>query len=123
MLDRDDVEQFARDRDDQLRWSVSSEAGGIVVALEGEMDLANADALSRALTAVLEARPSKVTVDLAKLSFLDSSGVRCLVIALQAASAVGSEFVVRRPSGAVLRVLAITGTDALLLAQPSAGGR
>jgi anti-sigma B factor antagonist len=117
------VEQCGRDRDEQLRWAVSSGPDGVVVALEGEMDLANADALGRALTAVLEARPSKVTVDLAKLSFLDSSGVRCLVIALQEASAVGSKLVVRRPRGAALRVLEITGTDALLLEAATADGR
>jgi anti-sigma B factor antagonist len=101
--------------DEHLKWSVTSARNEVVVALEGEMDMANADALGRALTAVLEARASKVTVDLESLSFLDSSGIRCLVIASQQASAVGSKFVVRRPGRAVLRVLQLTGTDTLLL--------
>jgi anti-sigma B factor antagonist len=101
--------------DEHLKWSVTSAPNEVVVALEGEMDMANADALGRALTAVVEARPSKVTVDLADLSFLDSSGIRCLVIAAQQASAVGSELVVRQPSRAVLRVLQLTGTDTLLM--------
>ena len=101
--------------DEHLRWFVTSALDEVVVALEGEMDLANADALGRALTAVLETRPSKVTVDLENLSFLDSSGIRCLVIASQQASAVRTKLVVRRPGRAVLRVLQLTGTDTLLM--------
>jgi anti-sigma B factor antagonist len=113
--DRDTAEQLECTAYDQMRWAVSSEADEVVVALEGEMDLANADAFGRALTAVLEAQPSRVTVDLANLSFLDSTGIRCLVIASREASAMGSQLMVRRARGSVLRVLEITGTDALLL--------
>ncbi|MDQ1455377.1 MAG: anti-sigma factor antagonist, partial [Actinomycetota bacterium] len=101
--------------DEHLRWFVTSVRDEVVVALQGEMDMANADGLGRALAAVLETRPSKVTVDLESLSFLDSSGIRCLVIASQQASAVRSKFVVRRPGRAVLRVLQLTGTDTMLL--------
>ncbi len=115
MQNGDGVQQLPSAADEHLRWFVTSAAGEVVVALEGEMDLANADALGGALTAVFEARPSKVTVDLANLSFLDSSGIRCLVIAAQQASAVRSKLVVRRPRRAVLRVLQLTGTDTLLL--------
>ena len=54
-------------------------------------------------------------VDLAGVSYLDSSGVRCLLNASKRAAAAGSELVVCRPVGIVLRVLEICGVDDLLL--------
>ena len=49
------------------------------------------------------------------MSFLDASGVRCLLNVAKQAATAGSELVVRRPVGIVLRVLEICGVDALLL--------
>jgi anti-sigma B factor antagonist len=120
MLERSRAEQSPNGRHEHLEWSVSADGGEVVVALEGEMDLANADALGAALTAVLDTRPARVIVDLANLSFLDSSGIRCLLIASDQAAAIGAKLFVTRPTGSIRRVLEVTGTDALLL-ERSAG--
>jgi anti-sigma B factor antagonist len=86
-----------------------------VVALRGELDLSSTQALSLLLGDVIGAQPVKVTIDLEKLSFLDSTGVRCLVDAARAAAGAGSRLVVRQPRGMVLQVLEICGVDRLLL--------
>jgi len=98
-----------------LQWSVSAGDREVIVAVEGELDLANADALAKVLQAVVDEKPSKVIVDLASLSFLDSTGIRCFVGAAQAAAKVGCQLVVRNPSGMVDRVLQLCGVDKILM--------
>ncbi len=98
-----------------LQWSVSSGDREVIVAVEGELDLANAEALGKVLQAVVDEKPVKVVVDLASLSFLDSTGIRCFVGAAQAAAKVGCALVVRNPSGMVERVLQLCGVDKILM--------
>jgi anti-anti-sigma factor len=102
-----------------LQWSATSTGRDVTVALAGEIDLANAGALAEALAQVIEAKPPAVIIDLTQLSFLDSSGIRCLVIAAREASAVGSHVIVRRPSPTILRTLEICGVDELLMRSPN----
>jgi len=102
-----------------LQWSVSASSGReVVVALEGELDLANADALGEVLQEVLDGKPVKLTVDLASLSFLDSTALRCLVRAAQAAAKVGCRLAVRNQTGIAARVLQLCGVDEVLADGP-----
>src|SRR3954449_5672063 len=98
-----------------LRWSVSRVESEVVVCLDGVLDLATVEALSQLLREILEDRPATVAVDLARLSFLDSTGIHCLVNAAQTAASVGCKLIVRRPNATVVRVLGICGVDELLL--------
>jgi anti-sigma B factor antagonist len=98
-----------------LRWSVSTHGDGVEIALAGEMDLSNAAAVGDALEAIVNARPATVSVDLAELSFLDSTGLHCLLDAAEKAATVGCQLVVRRPGPTVLRIFAICGVDDILL--------
>ena len=91
----------------------------VIVTLVGEMDMSNAPALSAALRDVLDTRPTRVTVDLADLSYLDSSGIRALANAAQRASEVGCELAVHNPSPPARRVLELTGVADSLLDEPS----
>lgn len=54
--------------------------GRAVVALRGELDVADAASVAAALTAAA-ARASELIVDLAGLEFIDSSGLAALVLA------------------------------------------
>ena len=87
----------------------------VKIVLVGEVDLANAGPLEEALAQVIDTKPVSVIIDLAQLSFLDSSGIRCLVNAARGASAVGGHLVVRYPTPTILRALQICGVDELLL--------
>ena len=98
-----------------VQWSVHRAGDEVTIALVGEVDLSNEAALGVALAAVVGRKPARIVVDLAGVSYLDSSGVRCLLNVAKHAAAAGSEFVVCRPVGIVLRVLQICGVDELLL--------
>jgi anti-sigma B factor antagonist len=115
MACRDD-EQPAVTDEEPLRWSVRRLGDEIEVVIAGEMDLATTGPLGLALTQVLETKPVTVSLDVAEVSFLDSSGIRCLVGAAERAAAVGSHLVVRNPTRMVLRVFEICGVDQLLSA-------
>jgi anti-anti-sigma factor len=98
-----------------VQWSVDRAGDEVAVALVGEVDLSNEAALGAALDAVVGMKPARIVIDLAGVSYLDSSGVRCLLSVAKHAAAAGSELVVCRPVGIVLRVLQICGVDELLL--------
>jgi anti-sigma B factor antagonist len=78
-----------------------------IVELHGELDLASADGLAAAL---VETAGSTLVVDLADLSFMDSSGIGALVAARKRIRAMGpGELVVTRPTAIVEKVLEIVG--------------
>ena len=101
--------------DERLCWSVCPGAdGSTVVVLKGELDSAYEAAVTRLLTSAL-GHGSRVTVDLGLLTFLDSSGLRCLLRAAQDAAALGSRLVVTNATGMVHRVIEITASERELL--------
>ena len=81
-----------------------------VIALCGELDLANAATAERALDSCLEDGASSVIVDMRELEFIDSTGIALLVAALgrDDADAKRVRFV-PSASPAVSRVLELTG--------------
>jgi anti-sigma B factor antagonist len=89
------------------------DAGALVVALTGECDLRSRDAMTAALMdAVRSSR--HVTVDLAGVRFLDSSGLHALVTAHHAALDRSGALHVVNATGTVETVLQITGILELL---------
>jgi len=91
----------------------STEPGRLVVALAGECDLAGRDELAAVLLAAVD-RTSVVFVDLAGLTFIDSSGVHGLVTAYHAARQTGGRLYVINAGGTVAEVLDLTGIGDLL---------
>jgi anti-sigma B factor antagonist len=80
-----------------------------VVRVAGEVDIATAPRLASTFDAVVEAAPSQVLVELENVSFLDSSGIRVLVLAQRRLDEVGASFVIDGMSEAVKHVLEIAG--------------
>jgi anti-sigma B factor antagonist len=96
-------------------------AGGVVVIrLHGELDLATAPELSRALDDLPEDGPGEIIVDFSQLAFIDSSGIAALIAAQKALVARGRHLSIRFPRPAAFRVLEITGLLAFLHVGPSA---
>ena len=79
--------------------------GHAVVALRGELDLADAMAVAAALTAVAAREPG-IIVDLAALEFIDSSGVAALARGRRQARQAGGDLILAAPQQVVMRVLA-----------------
>jgi anti-sigma B factor antagonist len=81
--------------------------GHIVVALRGELDIADAVSVAAALAAVA-VRNLEIIVDLAGLDFIDSSGVAALARGRKHARHAGGDLVLAAPQQQVLRVLTLT---------------
>ena len=81
----------------------------VEVVLEGELDIGTAeDAQHRVAVAEREA-PSLLVIDLSALRFVDSSGVRVVLLADDRARAAGRRLAVRLGTGSALRVFAALG--------------
>jgi anti-sigma B factor antagonist len=109
-----------RMRDGALTIRLTEDESCCTLALAGELDLANARTLTKALEQA-EAGTGPVRIDLTELEFLDSTGISLLVAAHRK---LGDDRLSLLPSeaNAVRRVLALTGLDAELPFAPSQGG-
>lgn len=78
------------------------------ISLKGELDLSSVGKVQDALERAEAEKPPIVVLDLSKLTFLDSTGLRCLVTADQRARDAGRRLVIVRGPDAVQRVFTIT---------------
>jgi anti-anti-sigma factor len=83
-----------------------------LIRVEGKLDMVNAQLLEGWMAAM--DRPV-VAVDLAAVTFIDSSGVGVLLRARRQLADDGVHFQVRNPSGSVRRVLEILGVGEVLV--------
>ena len=81
--------------------------GVALVELVGELEVISVDEFSVRM-ADLGSGPLGVVIDLAGISFIDSSGINALVQAMRAVEARGGRAVVSSPSTVAQRVFAIT---------------
>jgi anti-sigma B factor antagonist len=79
----------------------------VVVALRGELDVADAAAVAAGLAAAA-ADDQVLVVDLAGLKFIDSSGVAALARARAHARLTGGDLLLAAPQRQVMRLLAAT---------------
>lgn len=80
----------------------------VVVTLSGELDLATTPEAAKTIGELVEAGFERLRVDLSRLSFIDSSGLRMLIRASRAAAERGCEFTVVPGSEAVQRAFEVT---------------
>lgn len=81
------------------------------VMLAGELDMAAVEQVEGAVEAQLEAGARELVLDLAQLSFIDSSGVRLLLALDARAAREGWALTLARPAEQVRSILRITGID------------
>jgi anti-sigma B factor antagonist len=87
--------------------------GYVVIALCGDLDIADAAGVAAALAAVV-AREPEIIVDLARLEFIDCSGVAALARGRELARLAWGELRLAGPQHRVLRMLTLTRlTDVL----------
>ena len=87
-----------------------------VVTVAGELDLSTAPCLGEALAHVVDRHPHEVTVDLAELAFIDSTGLTLLVRTSNRLREYDGTLSLASPTPPVRRVLEIVGLDHLLVA-------
>lgn len=87
------------------------EAGTGRLTVVGELDMATVPQLEAKVHAMLAREVHALIIDLGKLRFIDSSGLRLLIILRDRAAAEGWTLSLLRPSGRVLSIFALTGAD------------
>jgi anti-anti-sigma factor len=85
--------------------------GLVHVSLVGELDLSTVAKVQEELRRVEASAPATLVMDLSKLTFLDSTGLRCIVVADERARDEGRRMVIVRGPDAVQRVFSITKLD------------
>jgi anti-sigma B factor antagonist len=83
--------------------------GSLMVELAGRLDIETTGRFDHRIRQAIERRPERVVLDLRRVTHLDSSGVRALVLAQRAASAVDAEVCLVPGASHVRRILQTTG--------------
>jgi anti-sigma B factor antagonist len=81
------------------------------IALVGELDIASTPSLEEGLTEVESDTPGTLILDLRRVDFIDSTGLRAVIAADERARSDGRRFVVVRGPAAVERVFSVTQLD------------
>lgn len=93
----------------------SFSAGRLTVYLSGELDQHEARRASDTITELIdEYLPRSCVLDLAALSFMDSSGIAVIVKASRHARGNGGRLWVENPVGQALRVIDAAGLDRMI---------
>ncbi|MFC5663854.1 STAS domain-containing protein [Kitasatospora misakiensis] len=110
-------------RPGELRIAVRRAGPVRIVSVGGELDHDSADGLRTALSVPPEGGPEggpdRILVDLAELSFCDSTGLNVLLRARQDAELAGVRLEIAGPRPIVVRLFAVTGADSVLRIHPS----
>ena len=79
------------------------------VTAKGEIDAVSAETLSVRLSELIDDGARVIVLDAGAVSFMDSSGLRVIIGAANRLRALGGQLFIEGMSGAVQRVLEITG--------------
>lgn len=86
----------------------------VSVTGHGEIDMTTVSTLSYTLSTVLrQERPLHIDVNLAEVTFMDSSGINALMACRADATPNGCRITISHPRPMVRRVLSVTGVGAL----------
>jgi anti-sigma B factor antagonist len=101
----------------------STPSGGYcIVRVIGELDIAHEEELRAELKSAVEGDQVGVLVDLSECVFIDSSGVRSLLLGREAQAATDSGnkgFAVVTSNEQVLRILSVMGVDKMITVRPT----
>src|SRR3954453_9765121 len=87
----------------------------VTLLVQGDLDLANAGLLIEHVPAGEEG----LVIDLSLVPFMDSSGLRALVLGIQRLQRAGARVAVTAPSEQVAKIFRMTGVDKVLDLHPS----
>ncbi len=99
---------------DEFAVAATESAGTAVISITGELDLATAPQLRDAFVCLVNRGIHVVTVDMARLGFIDSTGLGVLVTALKRFRELGGDLTLRSPNRTAMNVLEITGLTKII---------
>lgn len=83
--------------------------GHLSLAVSGELDMASSAMLAEAVRDAVADQPTRLTIDMSRVTFVDSSGLRVLVLGRELALERTVAFQNDSPQKGVRRVLEVTG--------------
>jgi stage II sporulation protein AA (anti-sigma F factor antagonist) len=107
-----DAERYLRV--DGLGIKSARDGGDHVIALDGDLEIANVAAIESELSQVEAGDCSRIVLDLRRLAFLDSTGINLLISAHERAAANGRPLALVVDEGPVHRVLKACGALSIL---------
>jgi anti-anti-sigma factor len=91
-----------------------------VVRVAGEVDMSHEEELRGELRGAVAADSNGIVVDLTECEFIDSSGVRALLLSREAQNSDGTEkLAVAASSEQILRILSVMGIDRVIPIRPT----
>ena len=94
-----------------LEITADQQDGQTRLALAGELDIASTPEFEEGLAKAESTEPGVLVLDLRKVEFIDSTGLRAVIAADERARNAGRRFVVVRGTAAVERVFSVTQLD------------
>ena len=88
--------------------------GWDAIVVEGEIDLATVEELQAAIDSGFEAEAEQLVVDLNGATFMDSTGLKTLVMANRRFSEAGRSFAIAVSGGPVSRLIDLSGVDSAI---------
>jgi anti-sigma B factor antagonist len=99
---------------DRVVIASDTDAGILVMAVQGELDLYSAPELRARLLAAIDDGADSVVLDLRETTFMDSTALGVIVAAMKALRAQDGRLVLVNESRSIAKTLAITGLDEML---------
>jgi anti-sigma B factor antagonist len=103
---------------DALAIDVSERDGRTVVALQGALDVGTAPRLDEKFAEMSRRGATNVDLDIARLEFMDSSGLSVVVAEHKRVKDGGGGLVIHHPSRRVIRLFQTHGLMSYLVVQP-----
>ncbi|MGH3622656.1 MAG: STAS domain-containing protein [Sciscionella sp.] len=104
-----------------ISFNTVREGDVLVLEVTGEVDLDHAEELREAVLATFDEQPAEVWIDLAGVSFLNSSGLGALLSGVKEAESRGIRFAVRRQQPQVRKVVDMVGLTEVLGTEGESG--
>jgi anti-anti-sigma factor len=101
-----------------LTVTMHADGGRLRLAVAGEIDMATEDAFRRGLAEAIAKKPTTIVVDLAEVTFMDSTGISALIRAHATFRHAGGVLSVVNCQRLVRRALEVTGVLDVLTGQP-----
>ncbi len=93
------------------------------VQVSGDLDLCTASELRSELSRLIDQGTKHLILDMREVEFMDSSGLVVLIHVRKRLAELGGTFALMDPTGAVQRVLAITGLTSTFRVQQTLNGQ
>ena len=95
--------------DPAMRITTEGEEDSLVVSLCGELDLASAGQLDTAIAELCADGAKRIVLDMRELAFMDSTGLRSVLVGAELCEVSGCELLIGRASPQVERLFEVSG--------------